>query len=418
MKKIMLIYVCLSLIAFKGLACPSINIQLTSGGYNLEGATSVQLFKITAENGDNVVVQTRFANVNSNQIGIQAVGAYKGGISGDLRYSCGPVFQEDICYRIEALNQVNEPSMSIRFISGQSWSNLIINYNQGLFTLTGGNPASYQLNQCRFCEHDLVIGPDLAYSKKLTECDSWIITDQDVVINPSGKVVWDASPQEGYIDLNPGFVTEPSNSFFLAQLLDGCGPKIPGQIPITVNMWLQGYYTAGAMSPVLMNQSIGNDINATDWVNVEIRQANAPFDVVSYSAAKLAINGTATFDMNEEVMGAHYLVVKHRQSIETWSANPLVFPNQTTYDFTTAANSAFGANQVEVEPSVWAIYSGDFNQDGYIDGFDYPAYDLDVQQNISSVYTNTDLNGDGYVDGFDYPIFDANSQNNVSAIVP
>ncbi len=250
MKKLILVYLILGITALSGIACPSINLQITSGLYDLEGSTSVQLFKITAENGDNVVVQTRFANVNSNQIGIQAVGAYKGGISSDLRYACGPVFQEDICYRIEALNQANEPAMSIRFIGGQSWTNLTIHYNQGLFTLTGGNPASYQLNQCRFCDHDLVIGPDLAYAKKLTECDSWIITDQEVVINPSGKVVWDASPQDGYIDLNPGFVAEPSNDYFLAQLLDGCGPKIPGQIPFTVHMWLQGYYAAGSMSPV------------------------------------------------------------------------------------------------------------------------------------------------------------------------
>ena len=33
---------------------------------------------------------------------------------------------------------------------------------------------------------------------------------------------------------------------------------------------------------------------------------------------------------------------------------------------TIATNNAFGDNQVQVEPGVFAIYSGDINQDGFI----------------------------------------------------
>jgi hypothetical protein len=88
------------------------------------------------------------------------------------------------------------------------------------------------------------------------------------------------------------------------------------------------------------------------------------------------------------------------------------------YDFSVAANQVYGDNQREVEAGIFAIYTGDINQDGYIDGFDYPEFDTDSQNNVSGVYVATDLNGDGYVDGFDYPIFDANSQNNVSVVTP
>ena len=89
-----------------------------------------------------------------------------------------------------------------------------------------------------------------------------------------------------------------------------------------------------------------------------------------------------------------------------------------SYDFSTAASQAYGNNQIEVEPVVFAIYSGDLNQDGFIDSFDFPALDSDIFNGVSGVYVNTDLNGDGFVDSFDFPVFDANSYNGVSVMTP
>ncbi|MBL7772952.1 MAG: hypothetical protein JNM95_08830 [Chitinophagaceae bacterium] len=75
-------------------------------------------------------------------------------------------------------------------------------------------------------------------------------------------------------------------------------------------------------------------------------------------------------------------------------------PN-ANYDFSTSANQAFGSNQKDVEPGVWAIYSGDINQDGAIDVFDYLLQDTDIIASVSG-YLPFDLNGDGSVDAFDY----------------
>ena len=68
--------------------------------------------------------------------------------------------------------------------------------------------------------------------------------------------------------------------------------------------------------------------------------------------------------------------------------------------------------------TIWAVYTGDLNQDGFVDPFDYPAYDSNNQNGVSVVYINTDMNGDGFVDPFDYPVFDSNNQNGVAAIIP
>jgi hypothetical protein len=88
------------------------------------------------------------------------------------------------------------------------------------------------------------------------------------------------------------------------------------------------------------------------------------------------------------------------------------------YDFTTAANKAMGDNQVQVQTGKWAFYTGDLNQDDFIDGNDFPAFDTDSFNGVSSEYVATDMNGDGFVDGNDFPVFDANSFNGVTSIHP
>ena len=83
----------------------------------------------------------------------------------------------------------------------------------------------------------------------------------------------------------------------------------------------------------------------------------------------------------------------------------------------TSTNNAYADNQVEVEPGVFAIYSGDINQDGFIDPFDYSILQSDVLS-FAFGYVDSDLNGDGYVDPFDYAIYQKNSLEFVSSIRP
>jgi hypothetical protein len=111
-------------------------------------------------------------------------------------------------------------------------------------------------------------------------------------------------------------------------------------------------------------------------------------------------------------------VIKHRNTLETWSANPISMSSDSLYDFTTAATQAYGSNMIQVGNGVYALYTGDLNQDGFIDAFDYPALDADTFNGLASLYVATDLNGDGFVDSFDFPVFDVNSQSNVSIVTP
>lgn len=82
-----------------------------------------------------------------------------------------------------------------------------------------------------------------------------------------------------------------------------------------------------------------------------------------------------------------------------------------------STNNAYADNQVEVEPGVFAMFSGDLNQDGYIDPFDYTILDADNLV-FAYGYVVSDLNGDGFVDPYDYVIFEKNNLNFVSLIHP
>ena len=82
-----------------------------------------------------------------------------------------------------------------------------------------------------------------------------------------------------------------------------------------------------------------------------------------------------------------------------------------------STNNAYADNQVEVEPGIFAIFSGDLNQDGYIDPFDYTILEID---NLAFAYgyVVSDLNGDGFVDPYDYVIFEKNNLNFIGSIRP
>ena len=193
-----------------------------------------------------------------------------------------------------------------------------------------------------------------------------------------------------------------------------------GDSAISIKFLLEGFYAGNhQMHAVLINQGVSNDNSITDSVEVQLRNSTTPFGLVASKYISQKKNGLVEFDMPTVPSGFYYIVVKHRNSLETWSSAPVYKGDcSMSYNFTTAATQAYGDNQVEVEQGVFAIYTGDINQDGFIDSFDFPALDTDIFNGVSGVYVNTDLNGDGFVDSFDFPLFDVNSFNGVTVMTP
>jgi hypothetical protein len=192
-----------------------------------------------------------------------------------------------------------------------------------------------------------------------------------------------------------------------------------GDSSLRLTVFLQGYYDGnGSMKPVLQLQGVGNDPLLVDSIDVTLYNTIAPFTAVASVKAPLKTNGIAACNFPSSIIGNFYIGVKHRNSIETWSAVPVyrgICP--TVYNFSNAAQKAFGSNMVEVDANRWALYSGDINQDDNIDLGDVALLENSIL-NFDFGYQSTDISGDGNVDLSDNPIVESNVNQFVFSIKP
>ncbi len=187
------------------------------------------------------------------------------------------------------------------------------------------------------------------------------------------------------------------------------GFQQPYKMTLNLKAYIQGYCQGGGfMANVLHNQGItGIAGTECDTITVQLRLSSAPYTLVSESKSILQTNGQLIFSGTAVIGQSYYVVLKHRHAIETWSANTVLLSGNTTYDFTTGANKAYGDNQIEIDPGVWALYSGDIVIDGNVDLLDLGLLENDIN-NFEFGYFASDLNGDGTVDLLDAPIMEAN----------
>jgi hypothetical protein len=188
---------------------------------------------------------------------------------------------------------------------------------------------------------------------------------------------------------------------------------------LNLTAFIEGYYLGNLkMESVFNNPSVLTEKTVSDIIQVALHHNTPPYDLAFEKNALINTDGTARVLFPTSAIGnAYFIVVKHRNAIETWSAAPVAISNHTIYNFTTSASQAYGANLSNMGEGVFGIYSGDINQDGAVDFNDYPYLDIG-SINGDLGYFPTDLNGDGAVDFNDYPFIDVNSINGIFSIKP
>ncbi len=188
---------------------------------------------------------------------------------------------------------------------------------------------------------------------------------------------------------------------------------------LNLKMFFEGYYDSGTnlMQPVKANQGIGVSSTDVDQITVELRNPTT-FALTASTTANLLTNGNATATFNPSISGSHYIVVKYRNTVETWSATAVAMGGSPiSYDFSNAVSKAYGDNMILLEPGVWGFYSGEINQDGLVDLSDYTVWENDYLEFAFGDYV-TDINGDGLVDLSDYTLWESNYLNFIFSVSP
>ncbi len=194
-----------------------------------------------------------------------------------------------------------------------------------------------------------------------------------------------------------------------------------GTATLNMHVLIEGYYIGaglmnGALSPTL-----------SDTITLELHQLASPHSLILSLKEIADISGFCNFNIPGIYSGSqYYLVVKQRNSLETWSSLPVLLNSGTTvYDFTTASNKAFGNNMKDMLDGKWAMFSGDMSdanlgrgfQDGVIESQDYG--DMESAIAITLVgYVPEDITGDGVVESSDYSIMESNVSYTIAVMRP
>ena len=169
-----------------------------------------------------------------------------------------------------------------------------------------------------------------------------------------------------------------------------CGSPLLKVLNLTA--LIEGFYDGVTMVP--------------DTVTVEFRKTGSPFNLVEQKKIYLSSTGTGTVSLTTVKNDtSYYLVVKHRNSIETWSKIGKSFTsNLLDYDFTTAETQAYSDGVSSNLPmkqigSKWCFWSGEVTNSYFIEFSDliqvYNFYLLGLED---PGYYVEDVTGNGYVE--------------------
>lgn len=167
-----------------------------------------------------------------------------------------------------------------------------------------------------------------------------------------------------------------------------------------------------------------NLLNKQDTLTVDVRDAAFPHALRYSSKCRLDSINLSSFHVYTIPWifppPTFYLVIRHRNSVETWSKSPVSLSLRDgfihQYNTTLSDTAAFG-NNLKLKGTKYCIYSGDVNQDKAVNLSDVLLVYND-SQNFVTGYVNSDLNGDNLVNLSDISIASNNSALFIRAVTP
>jgi hypothetical protein len=167
-----------------------------------------------------------------------------------------------------------------------------------------------------------------------------------------------------------------------------------------IKAFLEGLYSGS----IIMRQAYDGSgphfgTGVADQVTVELH-SSSNYGTIANTFNNVDISTSGDINMSNLTgitSGSYYITIKHRNSVETTTSQPVAFSGGTvSYDFTTSASQAHGNNLLN-QNGVYVIYSGDVNQDGNINTADMTLIESAAAA-FSGGYIPTDINGDALID--------------------
>ncbi|HNS11050.1 MAG TPA: hypothetical protein PKM97_00445 [Bacteroidia bacterium] len=175
-----------------------------------------------------------------------------------------------------------------------------------------------------------------------------------------------------------------------------------GTVGLNVKVFIEGFYTGSGQMTGVLSPTV------CDTITVSLASNISPYAIEYSVKGTINTSGDGTFNFPGAAFGkSFYLVINHRNTLETWSSAPFALPSAVnTYNFTSGASQAYGNNMIGFG-GAFAIISGDVNQDGVINASDILAMENSIQL-ISFGYYPSDLTGDKLVEAADFSLIENN----------
>lgn len=209
------------------------------------------------------------------------------------------------------------------------------------------------------------------------------------------------------------FGVDEDNEFYICRYSSSSGIiykiNTPNISTLNVKVIQQGYY-----------DNSNDRLNIRDTASIYLHQNTSPYNSVDSAKTvidSLSYSGLCFF--NNTPNGKYYIVVKTRNTLETWSRNGGDSVRKgavKSFDFTSDSSMAYGDNLIK-SGAKYCIYSGDVENSGNIDLTDIVEIFNDASIFLTG-YNPTDLNGDDISDLTDILIAFNNSTNFVTLISP
>ncbi len=109
---------------------------------------------------------------------------------------------------------------------------------------------------------------------------------------------------------------------------DDCDGQVDENLDCSANLGLtvliEGYYLGGGMMYAALQDTL-HPLNC-DTVEVSLASASPPYNIIQGVTNVIQTNGFGTFHFTGAIQGrSYFIVIRHRNSMETWSKHPLAF---------------------------------------------------------------------------------------------